>query len=243
MRLKIYLKSENSFLIPFNYNYIISSIIYNKISDLELAKELHLLKTFKFFTFSQLNIPKRKIIKEGIISKDGAVNFQISSPNENLIKSLVEGHLDDLSVNFKGKQLFVEKIELLGEPEIKNHMSVKTISPIIVRKKKDIDGKLKIWDLNPADQKFYGSLENNLVKKYNQFYDKEVTSDEINISSNMGFVKRKRITIEKDNIKTFHRAFMMDLELEGNLNLIKFAYDCGLGEKNSLGFGMIGYIY
>ncbi len=239
MRLKIHLKSKNSLLIPFNYNYIISSIIYNKIADLELAKELHALKTFKFFTFSQLSIQKRKIIKEGIISKDGAVNFQISSPNENLIKSLVEGYLDDLSVNFKGKQLFVERIELVREPEIKKHMGVKTLSPIIVRTKKEVDGKLRILDIYPSDKNFYDSLENNLVKKYNKFYNKEVKSDKINISSNMRFVKRKRITIEKDHIKTFHRAFMMDLELEGDLNLIKFAYDCGLGEKNSLGFGMI----
>lgn len=239
MRLKIYLKSEKSFFLPFNYNYIISSIIYNKIADLKLVNQLHSSNTFKFFTFSQLNIKKRKIVKEGIISKDGAVNFQISSPNEYLIKSLVEGHLDDLNVNFRGKHLFVEKIELLPEVEIENHMSVKTISPVIVRTKKEVDGKLKTWDLTPADQKFYTGLENNLIKKYNQFYDKEITNDKINISSNMGFVKRKRITIEKDNVKTFHRAFIMDLELEGDLNLIKFAHDCGVGEKNSLGFGMI----
>jgi CRISPR-associated endoribonuclease Cas6 len=32
---------------------------------------------------------------------------------------------------------------------------------------------------------------------------------------------------------------MMDLELEGDLNLLKFARDCGIGEKNSLGFGML----
>jgi CRISPR-associated endoribonuclease Cas6 len=293
MRLKISLKSDKSLFIPFNYNHIISSIIYKKIADLEFASELHSSKTFKFFTFSNLNILQRKIVKNGIISKNGSVNFQISSPNKYLIKNLVEGHLDDLTVNFKGKKLFVEKIKLLPEPEFKNPMNVKTISPIIVRTKKEIDGKLKIWDLTPADQQFYTNLENNLIKKYNQFYNKQATNtnnerynsnnktranneifnsndkiyintktyknnnklnidklsivgnelnindDKVCISSSMGYVKRKRITLEKDNIKTFHRAFMMDLELNGDLNLIKFAYDCGLGEKNSLGFGMV----
>ena len=52
-------------------------------------------------------------------------------------------------------------------------------------------------------------------------------------------VKRKRIAIVKGPQTTYHRAFMMDLILEGDLNLIKFAYDCGLGEKNSMGFGCI----
>ena len=31
---------------------------------------------------------------------------------------------------------------------------------------------------------------------------------------------------------------MMDLILGGDLDLIEFAYDVGIGEKNSMGFGM-----
>lgn len=30
-----------------------------------------------------------------------------------------------------------------------------------------------------------------------------------------------------------------DLILEGDLDLIEFAYDVGIGEKNSMGFGMV----
>ena len=41
MRLKINLKSENNFKVPFNYNHILSSIIYNKIADLDLANKIH----------------------------------------------------------------------------------------------------------------------------------------------------------------------------------------------------------
>ncbi|MDR2624594.1 MAG: CRISPR-associated endoribonuclease Cas6 [Methanobrevibacter sp.] len=239
MRLKIHLKRNGELFVPFNYNYIISSIIYNKLSDLKLATKLHSSKTFKFFTFSQINIPRRKILKNGIISKDGSINFQISSPNDHLIKSLVEGHLNDLAVSFKGKRLFVEKIELLKDPEFKSSMTFKTISPIITRTKKEIYGELKTRELTPADQQFYENLEKNLVRKYNQFYDEEKEVNDIKIGSEMKFVKRKRIAIEKDKVKTYHRAFMMDINLEGDLNLIKFGYNCGIGEKNSLGFGMI----
>ena len=31
----------------------------------------------------------------------------------------------------------------------------------------------------------------------------------------------------------------MDIILEGDLNLIKFAYDVGIGEKTALGFGLL----
>ena len=42
MRLKLYLNSENGIInIPFNYNHILSAVIYNLIEDIEFAKELH----------------------------------------------------------------------------------------------------------------------------------------------------------------------------------------------------------
>ncbi|MBQ3421351.1 MAG: hypothetical protein IJH34_06715, partial [Romboutsia sp.] len=62
---------------------------------------------------------------------------------------------------------------------------------------------------------------------------------EIKIYSEMKRVKRRRISIKKDGITTYHRAYFMDIILEGNKELIEFAYDTGLGEKNSMGFGCI----
>ena len=217
--------------IPFNYNYILSSIIYSKIADLNLAKELHSSKSFKFFTFSQLYIHQRNRVNNGFISKNGTINFQITSPNSHLIKSLINGYLEDIQVDFKGQELFVEKIELLPPPKFESEIKFKTISPIIVRTKKEIDEKLKTWDLNPSDTMFFSNIEKNLVKKYNKFYDKKIAIGDIKISSEMKLVKRKRITIEKRDIKTYNRAFMMDIAMEGNKNLIKFGYSCGLGEK------------
>ncbi len=238
MRLEIILKGKNNFKVPFNYNHILSAIIYNKIADLNFANELHSSKSFKFFTFSQIYIPKRRIVKDGIIAKDGVISFYISSPNDFLIKSLVDGFLEDLEISFQNQKLTIQKIEALKTPEFSSKSEFKTLAPIIVRTKKEIDGELKIWDLAPSD-KFFKSLENNLIKKYIKFNNLTKTDKKINIYSDMNFVKRKRISINKGNATTHHRAYMMDLILEGDLNLIEFAYDVGIGEKNSMGFGMI----
>ena len=238
MRLEIILKGKNNFKVPFNYNHILSAIIYNKIADLNFANELHSSKSFKFFTFSQIYIPKRRIVKDGIIAKDGVISFYISSPNDFLIKSLVDGFLEDLEISFQNQKLTIQKIEALKTPEFSSKNEFKTLAPIIVRTKKEIDGELKIWDLAPSD-KFFKSLENNLIKKYIKFNNLTKTDKKINIYSDMNFVKRKRITINKGNATTHHRAYMMDLILEGDLDLIEFAYDVGIGEKNSMGFGMI----
>lgn len=238
MRLEIILKGKNNFKVPFNYNHILSAIIYNKIADLNFANELHSSKSFKFFTFSQIYIPKRRIVKDGIIAKDGVINFYISSPNDFLIKSLVDGFLEDLEISFQNQKLTIQKIEALKTPEFSSKSEFKTLAPIIVRTKKEIDGELKIWDLAPSD-KFFKSLENNLIKKYIKFNNLTKTDKKINIYSDMNFVKRKRISINKGNATTHHRAYMMDLILEGDLDLIEFAYDVGIGEKNSMGFGMV----
>lgn len=238
MRLEIILKGKNNFKVPFNYNHILSAIIYNKIADLNFANELHSSKSFKFFTFSQIYIPKRRIVKDGIIAKDGVISFYISSPNDFLIKSLVDGFLEDLEISFQNQKLTIQKIEALKTPEFSSKSEFKTLAPIIVRTKKEIDGELKIWDLAPSD-KFFKSLENNLIKKYIKFNNLTKTDKKINIYSDMNFVKRKRISINKGNATTHHRAYMMDLILEGDLDLIEFAYDVGIGEKNSMGFGMV----
>ena len=238
MRLKINLKGKNNFKVPFNYNHILSSIIYNKIVDLDLAHELHTSNSFKFFNFSQLNIPKRKIANDGIISKNGKISFYLSSPNDLLIKNLVSGFVDDLEIKFKNEKLTVEKIEALRTPDFKEISEFKTISPINIR---DINEKNKRIDLAPSD-KFFKGIENNLIKKYCKFHNLESTDKKISAYSEMANVKRKRITIPKGPNTTYHRAYMMDLILEGDVDLIKFAYDVGLGEKNSMGFGMIQYI-
>jgi len=144
--------------------------------------------------------------------------------------------LEDPEINFKGNRLRVEQVELLKQPDFKKKMKMKTMSPVITRIKRE-DGK--IWDLNPGDLRFYTALQQNLIRKYNSFYDDVYDGDEyVKIVPEMGSVKRKRITIEKNRTATYHRAYLMHFEIEADERLVKFMYDCGAGEKNSMGFGM-----
>ncbi|SDA45181.1 CRISPR-associated endoribonuclease Cas6 [Methanobrevibacter millerae] len=238
MRLKIDLKAKNNFKVPFNYNHILSSIIYSKIKDSNLADELHSLNSYKFFNFSQLDIPKRKVVNDGIISRNGVISFYLSSPDDLLVENLVNGFVDDMEVRFGREKMAVTKIEALKAPQFSEKSEFKTLSPIIVRDTQEINGKLKRVDLAPCD-KFFKGVEANLVKKYCKYNGLESTDKEISVYSEMAHVKRKRIMIPKGPNTTYHRAYMMDLILEGNKDLIDFAYDVGLGEKNSMGFGMI----
>ncbi|WP_331709001.1 CRISPR-associated endoribonuclease Cas6 [Methanobacterium formicicum] len=218
------------------------------MADLDLASQLHGSQDFKHFTFSQINIPCRKTSKNGIISRDGKFHFYISSPHDYLIQSMVEGYLEDPEVIFKKDKLLVEQVELLKQPKFQKKMKLKTMSPIIVRIKREDD---RIWDLNPGDLRFYTALQQNLLRKYNSFYsgngsnngkedNNAYDGDEyVKIVPDMKSVKRKRITIEKNGTQTHHRAYLMYFDVEADERLVKFAYDTGLGEKNSMGFGMV----
>lgn len=237
MRIKITLKSSENLKIPYNYNYALSSLIYNTIADLDLAKELHSSDSFKFFTFSQIHVKQPKFNKNEIIAKNGIFSFYLSSPCDKLINSLTRGFLEKELV-FLNKRLNTLNVELIKTPIFNDKERFNTISPIIIRSKREVDGKLRIWDLPPSDE-FFKKIENNLVKKYCIFNKIKQTPKEIKACSEMTNVKRKRITINKGSTTTYHRAYLMDLILKGDSELINFAYDVGLGEKNSMGFGMI----
>ena len=75
-----------------------------------------------------------------------------------------------------------------------------------------------------------------------KFHNIEETDKQIKFYSEMRNVKSKRISIDTGDKKTFHRAYMMDLSLEGDEELLKFAYDSGVGEKSAQGFGTIGFV-
>lgn len=241
MRIRINLKGKKNLKIPFNYNYVLTSLIYNKISDSEFAEKLHNSNTFKFFTFSQIQFSKKPIIEDGLIAGDGRISFTISSPNTFLIQNLVAGFFAGDEIKLKNNNLKIEKVEILKTPEFMEKSEFITVSPVIIRTKKLINGREKIWDMSPCDD-FFRGIENNLIKKYCIYNNLEKTDKKIKASSVMRNVKRKRIAITRESTVTYHRAYMMDIILEGDIDLIKFAYDCGIGEKNSMGFGMIKYL-
>ncbi|MEM5815442.1 MAG: CRISPR-associated endoribonuclease Cas6 [Candidatus Aenigmatarchaeota archaeon] len=214
-------------------------MIYNKILNKDLVAELHQKNNYKFFTFSELQIPKKKPLKKYLIAENGEMSLYISSPYNEFIKSLAEGFLNNPQISLLKKKIWIEGVSLLEKPKIKKRMRFKTLSPIIARTLKEEGGKLKQWDLNPANLKFYENLQKNLINKYVAFYGEYDGDEYVKISPEIDSIKKKRIKVPKRGAETYHRAYHMKFEIEADPRLVEFAYDCGLGEKNSMGFGMV----
>ncbi|WNY26268.1 CRISPR-associated endoribonuclease Cas6 [Methanolapillus ohkumae] len=233
MRSVLKLEVDKNTTIPFDYQYHLASMIYNSLNtgDLEYAKKLHAYQKYKFFTFSWLDIPKRTIVQnKGIKSTDGVVYLQLSSPNTEFLTVFLEGLFKEPVLKIGNFDAYPMEIRIEEEPS--SFSVLKTISPICLRTRENVDGKLVGRDLLPNHSKFYENLKDNLKKKYESYYNKECNMNfELEILS----AEAKRMQI-KD---TFVRCSNLIFSVSGDYDFIKFGYECGFGEKNSMGFGMV----
>ena len=163
--------------------------------------------------------------------------FILSSPDDRFIKGFAEGLLNDPGFYLDGPQwkvdFVIERIEILEEPTFGDECRFKTLSPIYVKTIRKVNEVLKEFDLYPTEPKFYENLHKNLCERFTEFYNMEpVDHFEVTGTSN---IKPKRIKIDDG----YRRCSLMELRIQASPELLKFAYDAGLGEKNAMGFGCV----
>ncbi len=256
MRIKITINTEQNNIIPINSNYYISSLIYSylKKSSIRFSTYLHRglhiegTKKFKFFTFSRIFSQKYEVRGENLIIKSRKAYFYISSPWHEFIQNLVNGLLQIGEVVIQGKRFPIEvveseknKIEDIFTSDIE--LKLKPLSPFVVTSLKERNGKLLKYYYKPDDDpcEISKRLEDNLKKKYESFYNQR--AGDIKVILDKESIKKKNskvlIHYKKEGLDIKIPAIFSILLVKGDINLIKFGYDCGFGELNSQGFGMM----
>lgn len=262
MRLKLILKTtDRNPVIPINYQYPVASAIYKILNNAEpeFTKLLHNKgyssehnRRFKFFTFSKLFFPVPAKVKNNtlLLSSNESIYFLISSFNEeDFIKNFVIGLFESQEfpiglknvchTNFK-----VVYVETLPEPKLKGTLKCKCISPICVSLR---DNQLQPTYLRALDPRVPEAIKNNLIWKYRTLFDNEEIQDEFNFKIDEDYVMKtggenkvsKLITIKENQPdETKVRGFVTPFTISGSIPLLQIAYRCGIGEKNSMGFGM-----
>lgn len=141
----------------------------------------------------------------------------------------------DPELNLNGSSLNVESIEILPEPSFdKPIVCFRTLSPILVKTMRDVDGHLVEWELYPKDGRFYENIGRNLLQRYHTYFGAHPADAHFQIRQ-VYWTKPKRVTISG----TPRRCSLMEFELDASSELTRFAYDAGLGEKNAMGFGCV----
>jgi CRISPR-associated endoribonuclease Cas6 len=250
-------------ILSLSYNHFLASIVYHiiKASSPAYASFLHergynvdgSLKRFKHFTFSRLAVPKRKIVDEHLHILSERVEWYVSLLVEDALQHFVAGLFEkqEIWIEREENRFLVEQVETLPEPKWERKMRFRMLSPLTVSIPEHRHGRLIPHYLRPDDRRLSDALRSNIINKYRSLFCKSdwqsdlqdfvCTLDEKFISDRGGPENiSKLITIKAgcwDETKV--RGFMCPLTIEGNPELIKLAYESGLGEKGSLGFGML----
>ena len=237
MQLLIELKKIDQFSLPVNYNYLLQSMIYNLLDNKEkLSRKIHETgyqiedKHFKLFTFSLLR-GQYKIHGKRIEFLD-KVRFEIRTVDKNILLTIVESLLNLETLRIGQNLVKILNVKI-GEKKLTGtSYKIRMISPLVVRST-DADTKKTLY-YNPFDTEFKSRIMENFERKFLAYYNKEPTGrfdiEPINYS-----LKNKFVTKYKDFLITGWRG---EFEIRGDAEVLDFLYQVGLGEKNSMGFGM-----
>ena len=263
MRLKLTLRQQRPVeQIPLNYSYHLAAVIYNILSQssYEFATVLHdrgyvqenKRQKFKYFTFSNLQIPVRTIERGKIVSRSREITLYLSSPKEDFLQHLIVGLFADGPLRIHNALFEKQSIEKLPEPEWSESMTFSMLSPLAVSAYRDPSTGMNTKEyLRYDDRRLPGILMHNLQAKYRGIYGNEPPESRIpfSITFESGYLKRmqdkgrsveKLITIKDVNGReTRVKAIECPFTVTGHPELIKVGYECGFGENNSMGFGMV----
>lgn len=211
--------------------YSIQGFIYSTLKNTSSFADLHDTDGFKFFNFSNI-FPVSKF------ERNYLKKLLISSPNEKLIKILYK--------NLKNKSYFHlngYKMELLKVKILKNKFcnSFKTATPIVLFEDNQ-NNRYYSFNQDADFDFFFNRLKDNALKKYNAFKNDDFYFEDP-IFDNIKFKREVSVRLNKNGNNFIIIGSLWDF-LSFNFNketkkFFDFIYDCGLGEKNSLGFGFL----
>ncbi len=238
MRITILLRGPKTFTVPISYNEILQGFLYHHLSN-TLASFVHNSgfkyekRVFKLFTFSRLLGRLRP--EGGLFRVQSPVRVVVSSPYNELLQSLAENLMKGPEVTLAGQALQVESISVEFAPALEGSVEIKMLSPVTVYSTlQSPDGKKKTYYYNPKEEEFSELLRKNIIKKYRAFYEKDPASTAFSIEPLRVSKKDEKIVTYKNFII---KGWMGRYRLSGTPELIRLAYDAGLGGKNSQGFG------
>ncbi len=251
MEIRIRLSIIRGETIPLNYQYAVSSWIYSAIerADKEHSHFLHNQgfrtegRSFKMFTFSQLDLRPYKIDGNRIylLGKEISltVRFVVDSSLEHFIKGLFMHQLFTLGDRQSAVSFEVSAIETTPPVYFLPRMQYRCLAPICVsRLRYDASAEY----VQPADKQFGELLVNNLVRKAKALQLAHVETNEVPPTSFrlLNTPRKKGIHIKEGSAgHTQVIGYLFHFELQAPPELHEIGYYAGFGEKNSMGFGCV----
>ena len=168
--------------------------------------------------------------------KDEQAYFYVSSPNDSLLKHIKEGLLKKSIFSLAGIKFKIASIDSYAGPKFTRGIyRFSTLSPIVLRVPENNDSGLKkIRFMYATDDDFQTALKINLIKRFVSYYSQIPTTSTFEIKK----IHRFKPVTYRIGTK-YYRGNRIVFEVFGSPELLKFAFECGLGEYTHLGFGMV----
>ena len=229
IRILLKFKSEKEIEHNLINKHTIQGLIYSLLNDTPFSS-YHDSKGFKYFSFSN-------IFPVSNFKPDESKNIIISSPKQGFIRTISEALNERDHFYLSKNRMAIEQVNVF-QPKLERKFITST--PIVLFENNE---KNRYYSLkNSNDFSFFlERVKENALKKYNAYFG-ENYSFEGNIFDRFEYNREVAVRIKKEDkmfiiIGTIWKnleKFNMD-----NKKFYRFIMDTGLGEKNSLGFGMV----
>jgi CRISPR-associated endoribonuclease Cas6 len=243
MRIKISIEpvDKKKISLPNHYNCLLQGFLYKNF-DKVIADKIHNKgyrygrREFRLFTFSRLLGEFR--LEKGNIFYKGKCILWVASPITEILESFACNLARRGMVKLGNNHCQIASIEVPFSQDYKEDLLVRAISPITVYSTLlTRDKKKKTYNYTPFEREFSELIKRNLLKKY-------AVVNKLNECPSFDFsITPERISNRNEHIVLYKRTVIKGwsgvYRIKGNLDLIKLAFDCGMGAKNSQGFGMI----
>jgi len=228
----------------------VQGFVYDKLIANTSYRGMHNSNTYKFFCFSNIFPPT--VVKSGQIRR-----LLFSSPNIDMVNSIFsyakDNLVDDRVINIGEQQYHLESLELLETRVIGKSCVIRTSTPVTIRipenaytiyciPEQDRKKKFLYWRSNLSHDIFMKMIFNNIKSKFKQYYNTDGCNIEAAIQL---FILLKEVVIhlpmDKYTAKipaSFWRFQFNNLNDE-HRDLLNFALDTGIGERNSAGLGFL----
>lgn len=250
MRFLIQLRSLKDCSYDLKYFHKLQGFVYSLLKGTEYSI-LHDRGGYKFFCFSN-------IFPIGDMKAGDGRNLLISSPDRLFIKLLKDKLSEFIDANKPlniGEMQF--ELETISAVRTRLGRNCRLISatPIVIRipeknyEKYGIEEKYRkkryvYWRKKYAFNAFIKQLNENLFKKYNEFYKQEI--EEFHLFEQFIFKKEvcNHVIIGGEEYKMIGSIweFIFSYLNKEQRKILSFGIDCGFGERNSLGFGFMNVI-
>jgi CRISPR-associated endoribonuclease Cas6 len=229
MRIRVDFYINEDFKFNKNLNEAMTAFIYRciSLSDKRYGAMLHDegyrqcgYKKFVYHTYS--------LFQNGNCIKDilnrGIATLTLSSTLDKTIIHFTRGLIRIGQIQLLSHSFNIMSIKNIDEPKFTDSMMAKIKSPIFMQ---DVNhGYLRPGNIEEK-------LVNNLLEKYYSIYEKFPKNMELKIK----FMSYIRQDIKyKRNV---YKGYIGIIAMQGSRELIKMAYQSGLGSKNGIGFGLI----